>query len=73
MAIMVRPRHVHAERICSRGLRDWLRLHGFSITEFVTRGLPVEMFEATGDHYGLLVAARARAEAAAEAGAAANG
>jgi hypothetical protein len=65
MGVIVTVRHVREELICTRGLRTWLELHGLSLSEFIERGFPAETFEAIGDYYALRVAARARAEAAA--------
>lgn len=61
--IVVTVRHVREELLCTRGMREWLTVHNFSIVEFVRQGLPVEKLEATGDAFALKVCARARAEA----------
>lgn len=61
--IIVRVKHVRAAMFCTRGMRDWLVLHGFDVTDFVKNGMPVEQMEATGDAMALRVAAVARKEA----------
>lgn len=62
--IVVTVRHVREEMLCTRGMRDWLTHHGFSVSDFVWHGLPVETLEATGDAFALRVCERARKEAA---------
>lgn len=61
--ITVHVRHVRAAYFCTRGMREWLALHGFDITDFVKNGMPIEKWEATGDALALRVAEIARKEA----------
>lgn len=61
--VMVHIRHVRAVNLCSGGTRTWFRQHDFDWDEFLTNGLPVEMFEASGDPLALRVAGAARQEA----------
>jgi hypothetical protein len=56
--------HVRAARLCARGARAWLELHGLSVEEFIFTGISADRIEATGDHLGLAVAAVAREQAA---------
>lgn len=63
MTVIVTVRHVREERLCTRGMREWLGLHGFDVSDFVRNGLPAETLEATGDEFALRVCARARREA----------
>jgi hypothetical protein len=51
---------IHAARFCSAGARVWLKHHGIDVTDFVRDGVPVEVFEETGDALALKVAAIAR-------------
>ncbi len=60
--ITVTMRHVREEALCSRGMREWMKLHGFDWHDFVRNGLPVEQAEATGDEFARRVCARARKE-----------
>lgn len=55
---------VRALKLCASGVRTWLTHHGLDVATFMTRGLPAEELEATGDHFGLAVAAAARKRAA---------
>lgn len=60
--IIATVKHVREEKLCTRGMREWLLHHNFDVTEFVVHGLPAEQLEATGDAFGIRVAARARKE-----------
>lgn len=60
--VRVRMRHIRAARLCSGGTRDWFRHHGLNWSEFLSKGLPVEEFEKTGDKMAIDVANIARAE-----------
>jgi hypothetical protein len=66
MGIIVTVRHVREEMLCTRGMRAWLTHHGLSVSDFISNGLPVEQLEAIDDYFARRVAARARADAAAE-------
>lgn len=55
---------VRALQLCASGVRTWLAHHGLDVATFMTRGLPVDVLEATGDHFGLAVAAEARKRSA---------
>ena len=59
--IRVRMQDIHAARYCSAGARVWLKAHGIEVLELIRNGVPVEVFEATGDAMALKVAAIARA------------
>lgn len=45
---------------CTSGVSRWFDMHGMSMREFVTKGYPIEVVEATGDLFGIRVAAIAR-------------
>lgn len=60
--VMLQLKHIRQARLCSKGTRAWFRHHGFDWTTFLKDGLPVEMFEATGDKLALDVAKIARAD-----------
>lgn len=64
--IMVTVAHLRAADLCSRGARQWFSRHGLDYQAFITKGVPIEAIEATGDALGALVASKARAEAAGE-------
>jgi hypothetical protein len=61
--ILVHMRHIREAGFCSSGMRNWFTLHELDVLDFIRYGIPVEKFEATGDHLALKVAALARAEA----------
>ncbi len=58
---IVKPRHIRP--LCARGARAWFKRHGLSYSDFVSKGTPASVIEATGDALGLQVAARARQQA----------
>lgn len=60
---MVTVAHIRAANFCSRGARQWFTRHGLDYNEFITRGLPIEAIEGTGDAMGKMVADKARAAA----------
>jgi hypothetical protein len=62
--ILVRMRHLRAAKLCNRESRVFCRQQGWSWSEFIQNGLPVEQLEATGDPYAMRVARIAREEAA---------
>ncbi len=41
--------HISAAHQCRKGARVWFRARGWSWTDFLANGRPVEDFEATGD------------------------
>lgn len=53
-------------KLCSGGARDWFARHGFDWQAFLVNGLEAERFEATGDHFGIMVAQQARKRSANE-------
>jgi hypothetical protein len=63
--ILVQMRHIRQAGFCSSGMRAWFARHELDVLDFLRHGIPVERFEATGDHLALTVAAIARAERAA--------
>lgn len=63
MTVMVRMAHLRAVGMCNKEPRIFCRQQGWSWTEFITTGLPVELLEATGDPMALKVARVARDEA----------
>jgi hypothetical protein len=63
-AVRVELRHLRALGYCSRGARAWFAHHALDWQAFVADGLPAEVIEATGDHFGIEAAKRARMEAA---------
>lgn len=46
--IQVLPRDVAAAGLCMSGAREWGTLYGFSLSEFLKNGLPIEQLRATG-------------------------
>lgn len=52
--------HVRACALCVRGARAWFKRHGLDFDTFLRHGYPASVIEATGDHLGQRVAARAR-------------
>lgn len=62
MTVMVTMRHMRAARMCSRGARQFFAKRGWDWSAFLRDGLPVEMFEETGDAMAMQVAAVARRE-----------
>ncbi len=57
------PRHLRQARLCSRGAREWFKLHDLSFHDFTTIGIPVSAAEATGDAFAITLAELARKEA----------
>lgn len=57
---IVTIQHVRACALCVRGAREWFKQHGLDFDHFLRHGYPASVIEATGDHLGLRVAARAR-------------
>lgn len=62
--VKVHVRHVRQARLCTGGMRAWLKLHGIEPMEMIRDGIAAERLEATGDHFALKVCELARAEAA---------
>lgn len=58
--VMLRLTHIRKARLCSKGTRVWFKHHGLDWSRFLKEGLPVEVFEATGDKLALDVAEIAR-------------
>lgn len=52
---------VRAARLCTRGMRTWLREHHIDLNTFILEGMPIEEAEATGDAYALHICERVRA------------
>lgn len=46
--------------LCAPGMRAWFKQHEFDFAAFVRGGIAIETLEATGDHFALLVCAKAR-------------
>lgn len=63
---VVTMKHIRDAKLCSRGARAWAQRHGFDYAHFLKHGYPASVFEATGDIYGMRVAAIAREQAAQE-------
>jgi len=66
VSVVVRMKHLRAAGMCNREPRKFALMQGWSWTEFLEHGLPVELLESTGDPLALRVAAIARREAADE-------
>ena len=62
--IRVFRRHLAAADICARGSRVWFEQYKIDYMNYLKKGVPVEIMEATGDHFALLVSRLAREEAA---------
>lgn len=45
---------------CSSGVREFFTVRGWDFLDFVHNGLPVSVFEETGDGYALRVVERVR-------------
>lgn len=54
--------HVRASKLCSRGLRDWLKRYDLDYMTFLRGEYRASQIEATQDALGLKVAAIARQE-----------
>jgi hypothetical protein len=67
--VLVRVEHVRRAKLCTAGMRAWLKLHGIEPMEMIRDGIAAERLEATGDHFALMVCAVARAEHKKKAGA----
>jgi hypothetical protein len=63
VTVIVKMQDIHAARFCSSGARVWLKAQGIDVLDFIRNGVPVEVFEQTGDALALRVAAIARARA----------
>ena len=66
-SILVTSQHLRAAKTqhggyCTRGGDLWFRRHGLDLRHFLREGYAVEVIEATGDEFGLRVAAVARQE-----------
>ncbi len=59
---IVTMRHIRSAKLCASGARDWFKQYGFSWSDFLENGKPVEELEATGDALALKVTAIARKE-----------
>lgn len=57
---MVRVEHVRRAKLCTAGMREWLKLHGIEPMEMIRHGIAVERLEATGDHFAIEVCKIAR-------------
>ncbi len=62
--ILVRMTHVRKARFCASGAREWFARQGWSWSDFLANGRPVEDFDALGDPLGSRVAEIAREELA---------
>lgn len=64
---LVTIQDVRALKLCMSGCRVWINTHaekhGFTWTEFITKGYRASQFEATGDHLILRVTGQARKRA----------
>lgn len=54
--VIVRVDDLHSVGYCNRGARVFFAKHGLDWAVFVRDGLPVEVFEATGDAMALRLA-----------------
>lgn len=63
---LVRMEHVRTARMCTRGARAWFAHQGLDYQEFLFKGMPASVIEATGDAMGIQVAKVARAAVAGE-------
>lgn len=61
--VMVRVKHVRMARLCTGGMREWLRLHGMDPMEMIRVGISADRLEATGDKFAMDVCKIARADA----------
>lgn len=61
--IRLHPRHLRQSRTCMKNSRMWFRERGWSWTEFLAEGRPVEDFIATGDPLALPAIEAAQKEA----------
>ncbi len=61
--LIVRPKHVRAAALCTRGARDWFKANNLDWSDFVTNGLPAATLLATGDPLAARAVAAAQKEA----------
>lgn len=61
--MIVRIQHIREAKLCMSGARGWFASHGLSWTEFLEKGLSVEVLESTGDPLAFRVTEIARKEA----------
>lgn len=55
-------RHLRAEKMCSRGSRDWWKAQGLDWGDFVANGIPVSRLEEIGGPLVARVIAQVKAE-----------
>lgn len=48
-------KHIREAKLCSAGTRIWFQDHGFSWSDFLENGIPVEKLAETGDPLALRV------------------
>lgn len=60
---MARDQRLGGHIWCLPGARMWCERYGFEFRAFATDGLPADQLAATGDHYGVTLAALALATA----------
>lgn len=58
----VRIKHIRQANYCASGTRAWFERYGLDYTDFLKNGIDAERILAVGDHFGLVVVERARAE-----------
>jgi len=58
--VIVVQQDMRALQYCSRGVREFFRLHGLDYGKFLQEGIPAEELEATGDAMAKAVAEVAR-------------
>lgn len=46
--LIAKPKHLRKAQLCMNGARQWFARQGWSWSDFVQNGRPVEDFEATG-------------------------
>lgn len=61
--MIARVQHIRAANLCTRGARVWFRNRGWSWTDFLRDGLPVERLRETGDALAMRVADAAEKDA----------
>ena len=60
LPIIVTMEHVRGAKQCSRGAREWFKMHNLNYDDFLVNGMPVEKLESIPDAIGHHVAAYAR-------------
>lgn len=61
--VIVKPKHVRAAALCTKGARAWFKDNNLDWSRFVIEGLPASVLLATGDPLAARAVAKAQEEA----------